>query len=107
MLCGLNSQEIATFTLTNKDKLFRMMRKKGDAVEIANPVSVNYSCLRSYLLPSLIEFLANNKNVEYPQKIFEIGKCTQIVGNQIVDKTKLAFAIAHSKAVFTEAKQVL
>jgi len=28
---------------------------------------------RSWLLPSLLEFLSRNKHVEYPQRIFEIG----------------------------------
>jgi len=27
-------------------------------------------------LPSLMEFLSSNKSVEFPQKIFELGKVT-------------------------------
>jgi len=108
ILCGLEAQEIATFTLTNKEKLFKLMQQKESAViEIANPVSATYFCLRSWLLPSLIEFLSKNKDVEYPQKIFEIGECTLIEKNKAKNALKIAFALADSKANFTQVKQIL
>lgn len=109
VLCGLEAQEIATFTLTNKEKLFKLMQQKDstEVIEIANPVSATYSCLRSWLLPSLIEFLSKNKDAEYPQKIFEVGKCILIEKNKAKDILKLAFALADSKANFTQVKQIL
>jgi len=108
ILCGLGAQEIATFTLTNKEKLFRLMEQKAtEVVEIANPVSATYSCLRSWLLPSLMEFLSKNKDVEYPQKIFEVGNCTLVEKNKAKNTIKLSFAFADNKVSFTQVKQIL
>jgi phenylalanyl-tRNA synthetase beta chain len=68
------------------------------------------TCLRNWLLPSLIEFLSNNQSTEFPQKIYELGKIT------LLDETKetktrdeewLCAATAHANANFTEIKSAL
>ncbi len=43
-------------------------------VQIANPVSEEYTALRSELLPSLMELLSKNTHQPYPQKLFEVGE---------------------------------
>ena len=108
MMIGLESQEIATFVLTEKDKLFKTMRLKNlDVIEIANPVSLNYSCLRNWLLPSLMEFLGKNKDVEYPQKIFEIGECIEVEKDSFKNLSKLAYVYSGKDVNFTIIKQQL
>jgi phenylalanyl-tRNA synthetase beta chain len=105
-LIGIGAQEIATFTLTNKEKLFKKMKiKPAEVAEIANAVSENYSCLRNSLLPSLLEFLFKNKDKEFPQKIFEIGNCVNIEARKAIDRLKTGFAISHAKTNFTEIRQ--
>jgi phenylalanyl-tRNA synthetase beta chain len=110
-MVGLSFQEVLTYTLTSANNLFnKMNREKTRIVEVANPKVVTMSCLRNWLLPSLIEFLGCNQSVEFPQKIFELGKVT------ILDKTKetmtkdeewLAAATTHPTASFSEIKSVL
>lgn len=74
LVIGLGYQEILTFSLNNKNALFsKMSLREAPACEIANPVSANWSALRTWLLPSMMEFLSNNQHVEYPQRIFEVG----------------------------------
>ncbi len=83
IMLGLGLQEILSYTLTNKNNLFQKMSLKEEKIiELENPVSENWNVFRNWLLPSLIEFLSNNKHVEYPQKIFEIGDVV------ILDKTQ-------------------
>ena len=111
LMVGLGFQEILTYTLTSPESLFdKMNREKAQIVEVANPKVVTMSCLRSWLLPSLMEFLGCNQSVEFPQKIFELGKVT------LVDKTKetktrdeewLAAATTHPSASFSEIKSAL
>jgi len=106
MLVGLNMQEIATFTLTSRNNLSgRMHLENGNAIEIANPISENYSCIRNSLIPSVLEFLSQNTKKEFPQKIFEIGECYDLKEEKTKDK--LVVAITHSKVNFTEMKQIL
>jgi phenylalanyl-tRNA synthetase beta chain len=82
----------------------------GQLVEIANPKVVTMTCLRNWILPSLMEFLGSNKSVEFPQRIFELGKIT-VLDETRETKTKdedwLAAAISHPTASFTEIKSAL
>jgi len=111
-LCiGLGAQEVMNFTLTNKDNLFRKMSTpEEEIIELENPVSLTYGCLRNKLTPGLMEFLSHNKTREFPQKIFEVGDIVH--PNPKLDEMshterRLALAISHSNVTFTEAKQAL
>lgn len=110
-MIGLGFQEVFTYTLTNKQALFRKMNLKPEKiVEIANPKVQTLTCLRNWLLPSLVEFLSNNQHVEYPQKIFELGTVV-ILDNtcetRAREEQKLAAAVTHANAGFTEIKSAL
>jgi phenylalanyl-tRNA synthetase beta chain len=110
-MIGLGFQEILTYTLTSPENLFEKMNcEKARVVEVSNPKVETMSCLRNWLLPSIMEFLGNNQSVEFPQKIFELGKIT------LLDETKetktrdeewLAAATTHPTASFTEIKSYL
>ncbi|HKM75179.1 MAG TPA: phenylalanine--tRNA ligase subunit beta [Candidatus Bathyarchaeia archaeon] len=111
LMIGFGFQEIMTFQMTNPDKQFtKMNQSPTEYVEVANPKITTMTCLRSWLLPSLLEFLGNNTHVEYPQKIFEVGTCTvpqPTAPNRTQDKLKLACVSTHSHANFTEMKSNL
>lgn len=79
---GLGLQEILNYTLSDKKDLIENMESGGELVEIENPVSSNWSVFRNSLLPVCLRFLFNNKHMEYPQNIFEIGDVVRI------DKTR-------------------
>ena len=111
VMVGLGFQEVLNFSMSNKSKLYKKMNlKERNVVEISNPMTLNYNCLRDWLIPSLMEFLSKNSSVEYPQRIFEVDNC------YLLDKTKptgvregtnLACVCIHSKANFSEMKTVL
>jgi phenylalanyl-tRNA synthetase beta chain len=68
------------------------------------------TCLRNWLLPSLLEFLSNNQSVEFPQKVFELGKVTLLDEKRETrtrDEEWLAAVISHPNASFSEIKSVL
>ncbi len=76
VMIGLGMQEVMSYILTNKDNLFKKMNlPEGSVAEIENPMSQNWNVFRSWLLPSLMEFLSKNQHREFPQKVFEIGDC--------------------------------
>jgi phenylalanyl-tRNA synthetase beta chain len=110
-MVGLGYQEILTYTLTSSESLFdKMKREKTRAVEIANPKVVTMTCLRNWLLPSLMEFLGNNQSVEFSQKIFELGKVTLLDRTRETktrDEEWLAAATSHPNASFSEIKSAL
>jgi len=111
IMIGLEFQETLTFSMSNPETLFSKMNlKAGKVVEISNPKMLTFTCLRNWLLPSLIEFLSHNTHVEYPQKVFEAG-CVTVFDEKEENKTrdiqKLACAIIHANANFTEIKAIL
>jgi phenylalanyl-tRNA synthetase beta chain len=111
LMVGLGFQEVSTYTLTNPENLFTKMNlKKRKIVEIANPKVTTLTCLRNWILPSLLEFISNNLHVECPQKIFELGKVTlpdEKKETKTKDEYRLAAVIYHASASFTEAKSTL
>ena len=110
-MVGLGFQEVLDNSLTNPDNLFTKMNcDMSFVIEVANPKVVTMSCLRSWLLPSLMEFLGNNQSIEFPQKIFELGKVTLLDETQETktrDEEWLAAVITHPTASFTEIKSAL
>jgi len=109
IMVGLGAQEVLSYILTNKDCLFRKMNMEvSKAIEVENPVSKNWCVFRTWIIPSLIEFLGKNTNREYPQNIFEIGEVV-LLDEKAETKTsnpvRLAWTFAGSGANFTRAKQ--
>ncbi len=111
LMIGLGFQEILSYTMTNLDNLFAKMNlEKTPLVEIANPKVVTLTCLRNWLLPSVMEFLSSNQSVEFPQKIFELGKVTLLDETRETktrDEELLAAAISNANASFTDIKSAL
>jgi len=111
LMVGLGFQEVLTYDLTNPDSLFTKMNlKRGKIVELANPKVETLTCLRSWLLPGLMELFSCNLHVEYPQKVFELGVVTAMddkteTGTRDIDT--LGAAISDVKAGFTEVKTML
>jgi phenylalanyl-tRNA synthetase beta chain len=111
LMIGLGFQEVLGFMLSNPEKLYtKMNRPSGKPVEIANPKLTTMTCLRSWMLPSLMEFLSNNTHVEYPQRLFEVGDYVDwndTLPTRTRDVRELACVSAHSKANFTDMKSYL
>jgi phenylalanyl-tRNA synthetase beta chain len=118
LLVGSGFQEILTYTLTNPENLFVKMNMAergasvglGGLVELANPKVVTMTCLRNWLLPSIMEFLGSNKSVEFPQRVFELGKVTVVDESRETrtrDEDWLSAAVSHPNASFSEIKSVL
>jgi len=110
ILAGLGMIETNTYHITNKENLNKKMNLDLGCVELSNALTKDYNVLRSWMIPSLIEVLKNNKNREFPQKIFEMGICFKenpSTETGVEEFTRLAVLISHTKANFTEIKQVL
>ncbi len=111
ILIGMGFIETMSLMLTSEKQHYKNMRLPEDErVIVAQPISVDRTMLRKNLLQGLMEFLEDNKHEELPQKIFEVGNvvfldetcetCTR-------DFKKLAGAITHSTANFTEIKSIV
>ena len=101
---GLGLCEVMTLMLTSQNNNFsRMSMKAQPAISAKNPVSKEQAIVRTWLLPSLMKVLSDNRSREYPQNIFEIGKCISPEGTQT---TRLAAAIAGGDCGFSQIKAI-
>ena len=111
LMIGLGFQEVLNTTLTNPDTLFSKMNvAPSNIIEVSDPKVATMTCIRNWLLPGLMEFLSVNVSVEFPQKIFELGKVIlldETKETKTRDEDYLAAVISHPNANFTEIKSVL
>ncbi len=108
LLVGQGFQEILSPILTNKNLLHNKMNTKDfGTIEIKEYMSENYACIRTWLIPILMDVLSKNKHTSYPQKIFEQGLVTAKKDDKIIDYERVAALIAYDKADYTAARQSL
>lgn len=103
VMIGLGFTEVTTLTLSNPADEFELSRlPKKTSTDIMNPITEEHTCLRSYLMPSLMRILRHNKHRDLPQKIFEVG----FVSDEHRTLPHICGMITASKTSFTEMKSV-
>lgn len=111
IMVGTGAQECMTFILSNRENLFtRMNLEDEDVVEMANPLTEDYTVVRTWLLPSLMEVLSQNTHNRYPQNLFEIGRCSVLSDSSYTgskDVRRLGYLAAHTDTGFSEVRGIL
>jgi len=103
IMIGLGFNEVTTLTLSNENDEFTISGlPEKVSTQILNPITEDHTCLRSYLMPSLMRILRHNKHRDLPQKIFEIG----YVSSEHCSIPHLCALFTASKVSFTEIKSV-
>ena len=103
ILVGLGFMEVMTLTLINDRDEFEISKLPVmENVRVLNPATEDVTCLRSNLMPSLVNILRHNKHRDLPQKIFEIGN---VVRDDRTQPHVCAMYTA-SKVSFTEIKSI-
>ncbi len=80
-LVGLGFEDLLNFYMTNESENFERMGIRpgddvvgaGEPVTIMEPYSEEYTILRTWGLPSIMQVLENNTHRAYPQNLAEIG----------------------------------
>ena len=100
VMVGLGMMESMNFSLIGAD----LLKNAGFDVTIMvdKSKSAEHEVLRPSLIPSILLTLSRNIHEEYPQKIFEIGKAFGKQGDSIEEEYRVAGAVSHSGAKFTE-----
>ena len=103
IMIGLGYTEVTTLTLSNpQDEFVISGLPEMDVVKVLNPITEDHTCLRAYLIPSLVKILRHNKHRDLPQRIFEVG---YVVRDGHTRPRLCAMATA-SKTSFTEIKSL-
>ena len=105
ILIGLNILEVSNYHLTNKNYQFKKMALSEKNIVELESSKTDYNILRKNLSHFLLKNFSDNVDVEYPQKIFEIGEIFELGKEKISENESLAVAVAPGN--FTELKQIL
>ncbi len=111
IMISLGFQEVMSLMLTNEEAHYeKMNQEEKPHVQVARPITIDRTMIRTSLLNSLMEFLEDNKHEDLPQKIFEIGDVLYLNDekeNKTISSKKLAALVCHSTANFTEIKSIV
>jgi phenylalanyl-tRNA synthetase beta chain len=114
LMVGLGFQEIISNILGSPEQYRDAMRlgetEWGKMVEVDNVMSLNFSCLRQWMLPSLLRVETASSRAFYPHRLFEAGDVaipdhTHELGSRT--ETVLGAVVAHATAHFSEIHSCL
>lgn len=106
ILIGLGMNEVLNYHLTTKQDQFKKTGIKENGFVDLEESKTEYSILRKDLSHFLMKILSENIDVEYPQKIFEMGKVFDVDSKgKIAEKECLAAAV--SSGNFTDIRQII
>jgi phenylalanyl-tRNA synthetase beta chain len=114
LLVGQGFQEIISNIMASRQELIDRMRLAGTAwgqvVEVDNAMSQTFSCLRQWIVPSLLRVEAASTRTFYPHRLFEVGEISvPDPDSETGSRTALACGalIAHASANFSEVHSCL
>ena len=95
---GMGFMQIQSLTLSNDEDQFDRMRWKpfNAITRITNPITLEHTMMRHFLLPGLLRLLATNRHHDLPQSVYELG--TVVRDHKNMDR--LAFLTAERSGGF-------
>ena len=114
LMVGMGFQEVISNIMGSHHDFCTKMRVDGThwaaVVEVANVMSLSYSCLRQWVVPSLLQVEANSSRAFYPHRTFEVGEVA--IPDMEADLGSRTFSvlgavIAHAGANFSEIHSCL
>jgi len=111
LIVGFGFQEVANYMLTSEENQIRKMRLENstEMADVANPLTREFSVVRTWLLPEILAFLSYNTHVDYPQRVFECGDAVLIdeeAETKIETETKVAAAICDYKSSYESIQAI-
>ncbi len=114
LMVGMGFQEIISNIMSSRQELCEKMRVDGSewahVVEVENVMTQSYSCLRQWLIPSLLRVEAESSRAFYPHRVFEVGEVALPDQREEVGSRTLTFLgamVAHAEANFSEIHSCL
>ena len=114
-LVGLGFEDLLNFHMTAPERNYDRMRVEagsdvlggGDPVAIESAYSEDYTQLRTWALPSLMQVLENNTHRAYPQDLSEVGfvaERDESENTRVAERRHVAGVLARTDATYEDAK---
>lgn len=112
-MVGLGFQEVVSNLLGSKEEILHRTGARDEQVpglvEIQNPMTERFACLRPWILPSLLRVESVSSRAFYPHQIFEVGEVARVnpLTAEAETAVHLAGLVAHPAANFSALQAVL
>jgi phenylalanyl-tRNA synthetase beta chain len=114
-LVGLGFEDLLNFYMINERANYERLGVEpgsdvvggGEPVVIREPYSEEYTQLRTWALPSLMQVLENNTHRAYPQDLAEIGLAAEVdetENTNVAEHRTVAGALARTDATYDDAR---
>ncbi len=114
-LIGLGFEDLLNFYMTSESENYERMGIEpgedvvgtGEPVTIMEPYSEEYTILRTWALPSIMQVLENNTHRAYPQHLAEIGLAAEIDENEntnVAEYRTVAAAMADTDVSYEDIR---
>lgn len=113
VLIGFGLYETKSYNITSSNDQTEMMRVPNmPVVKLANSLTIDFDCLRSWVTPSMMGVLRENKRHEYPQSYFDLGDVFKKTDDKksetgVLESCRLSVVICDKNSDFTSIKQIL
>ncbi len=105
LMVGFGFQETMSFTLSNPKINFDLVDLKDkNSINIVHSASTEQNMIKTNTISSIMQIFKNNRHVELPIKIFEIGKIAKLINKKPIENYKLFGGIISAKTSFNEIK---
>ena len=109
-LVGMGFFETISLMLSNADEQYTLtgLEDPGDAVLLANPISVEQTMLRTSLLPHLLKLFGHNRGQGLPQRFFEADDVVTMPpgADEPTESLHVAAGILATQAGFADIKAI-
>ncbi|MCS7107316.1 MAG: phenylalanine--tRNA ligase subunit beta [Acidilobaceae archaeon] len=107
LLVGMGFTEVMQLSLTSPS-LLEAMGLREAAVEVLNPVQIEYSVLRPNIASTMLRMFSEASHVSKPVKVFEIGPVAfRSRSGKVVDEEHLAMAIMDEEVSYEQIQAPL
>jgi phenylalanyl-tRNA synthetase beta chain len=102
---GRGYTEVMNFVLSSEEEQYGRMGVEAPegVTRIINPITEQYTIVRTHMVPDLLSYLGRNTHHDYPQEVYEVGPVILDGHNQL----RTAAVSCHAKAGFTAAKSLV
>lgn len=106
-LLGMSFQEVMTYIMTSTSLLKTCHQDRG-LIEVLNPKSELYNCVRTSIWPVLLEAATKNEaRVSEQLRLFDFGEVAYVDNGKVVQDFRLCFLITGRRVTLTDGLVVL
>jgi len=100
-LVGLGFTEVMRLSLTSP-KLVEALGLSSLALEVLNPIQVEYSVVRPSIAVTLLETMLENRHAPKPVKVFEVGPVAMKTPDGVVEDEVVGLAVMDEEVSFED-----